>query len=266
MFQLDKRLVCVAGPCVLEASFDPVEFAKTLKKITDDAGVNFVFKASFDKANRTSVDGFRGPGLREGLAILKTVKEEAGVLICTDVHETHQVEAVAKIADIIQIPAFLCRQTDLIIAAAKTGRYLHIKKGQFCSADQMLPAINKVKAFSDLPIFLGERGNSFGYHNLVVDMRNVIRMRELGAKVLIDGTHCVQLPGFKGDASSGERQFVKYMVRSAMVSGAEGVFLEVHPSPDTARSDRDSQLTPELFAQILLEAQTLFQFYRQHDH
>jgi 2-dehydro-3-deoxyphosphooctonate aldolase (KDO 8-P synthase) len=231
-------LVLIAGPCVIESE----EHVHTMARgIRDAVGPRFVFKASFDKANRTSLKGYRGPGLSEGLRILAGVKKE-GYQILTDIHEPAQAEPAAEVADILQIPAFLCRQTDLLIAAACTGRIVNIKKGQFVAPHDLHHAADKVAAAGNTQILLTERGSSFGYNNLVVDMRSLHILRESGYPVIYDATHSVQLPGGAGAATSGQPQFIQPLARAAAAVGIDGLFVEVHDHPERALSDGPNAL------------------------
>ncbi len=252
-----NKFFCIAGPCVIEEQVDLLQLANQLKQITSQHSIDFIFKASFDKANRSSISSYRGPGLNKGIKILSEIKKKAGIPICTDVHETSQMETVSSVADIIQIPAFLCRQTDLIVEAAKTNKIVHIKKGQFLAPEDILPIIKKIRSVNDQPIIVGERGSSFGYHNLVVDMRSLIKMKEFDVTVILDGTHSTQLPGAAGDASGGEKKYAKYLCRAATACEVDGLFLEVHPSPAKALSDRETQLTPEEYETILSECKQI---------
>ena len=211
--------------------------ASALKKACDHLGVFYVFKASYDKANRTSAKSFRGPGLEEGLAVLAGVRARVSVPILTDVHTEAQVAAAAQVADILQIPAFLCRQTDLIAAAVRTGRIVNLKKGQFLSPEEMGQVVAKAKGAGGKRLLLTERGTTFGYHNLVADMRAIPIMRRFGFPVIFDATHSVQLPGGSGDRSGGQREFAPVLARSAVAAGADGIFIETHPDPDHALSD-----------------------------
>ncbi len=234
---LSEKLFLIAGPCVIESEAHALRMAVELQKITSAVGINFVFKASYDKANRTAVDSFRGPGLEAGLAILKRIKTELGLPILSDVHDVSQIEKAAEVLDIIQIPAFLSRQTDLIVAAAQTGRIINIKKAQFSAPGDMKNAIEKVRYTGNQQVILTERGVSFGYNRLVVDMRSLPLMRSLGVPVVFDGTHSVQEPGGLGKATGGDRQMVPYLCRAAVATGVDGLFLEVHDNPDCAKSD-----------------------------
>ncbi|MEA3546102.1 MAG: 3-deoxy-8-phosphooctulonate synthase [Thermodesulfobacteriota bacterium] len=230
-------LLLIAGPCVLESAAIAREIAAGLKEITDRLNIPFVFKASFDKANRTSLDSFRGPGLKDGLAMLGEIREEFGVPVISDIHETAQIAPAAEVLDILQIPAFLCRQTDLLVAAAQTGKPVSIKKGQFLSPWDMEHVVGKAKALGNRHILLTERGASFGYNNLVVDMRSLPVMRSLGCPVIYDATHSIQLPGGAGGSSSGQREFIPPLTRAAVAAGIDGLFMEVHPDPDKALCD-----------------------------
>jgi len=230
-------LLLLAGPCVLESEEMAWEIALEMQSICRELGISYVFKASFDKANRTSLDSFRGPGLEKGLRLLGRIREEIDVAVVSDVHDVSQVDRAAEVLDIIQIPAFLCRQTDLLVAAAQSGTTLNIKKGQFVSPWDMKYAVEKVRAAGGERILLTERGSSFGYNNLVVDMRSLPVMRGLGCPVIYDATHSVQLPGGAGGRSGGQREFIPPLTRAAMAAGADGLFMEVHPQPDKALCD-----------------------------
>ncbi len=232
----------IAGPCVIESEDITFEVARFLKKLADTLDIPIIFKSSYDKANRTSVNSFRGPGIDEGLALLKRIKEEIGLPVLSDVHETKQLEKAARVLDAIQIPAFLCRQTDLLVAAAKTGLPINIKKGQFLAPWDMKHTVQKVTAAGNHGILLTERGTFFGYNNLVVDMRSIAVMKGFGFPVVFDGTHSVQLPGGQGDRSGGQREFVGHLSCAAVAAGADGVFMEVHPDPDHALCDGPNSL------------------------
>ncbi|MGI6226641.1 MAG: 3-deoxy-8-phosphooctulonate synthase [Peptococcales bacterium] len=242
----------IAGPCVIENEKMVLEIAKEIKSITDDLGIEYVFKASFDKANRTSIYSYRGPGMEEGLRILKKVKDVYGLKIVTDIHEPYQAEPVSKVADIIQIPAFLCRQTDLLIAAAKTGKEINIKKAQFLAPWDMKNVINKLEESGNTNINLTERGSTFGYNNLVVDMTSIVEMKKFGYPVIFDATHSVQKPGGKGNSTGGNREYVEYLAKAAIAVGADGLFMEVHPDPDNAKSDGPN-MVPLNELKIILE-------------
>ncbi len=232
-----QPLLLLAGPCVLESGELGWEIAREMKDICARLGISYVFKGSFDKANRTSLRSFRGPGLEKGLRQLGRIREEVGVPVVSDVHEQGQVEMAAEVLDIIQIPAFLCRQTDLLVAAAKSGRTVNLKKGQFVSPWDMEHAVGKLRDGGCDRILLTERGASFGYNNLVVDMRSLPVMRGFGCPVVFDATHSVQLPGGTGGSSGGQREFVPTLARAAMAAGIDGLFMEVHPDPDKALCD-----------------------------
>jgi 2-dehydro-3-deoxyphosphooctonate aldolase (KDO 8-P synthase) len=227
----------IAGPCVIEDEDTTLRVATFLKETGEAMEIPVIFKTSYDKANRTSMESYRGPGVNRGLEIIEKVKEETGLAVLSDVHEIPQIEKAAKILDVIQIPAFLCRQTDLILAAARTGLPVNIKKGQFLSPWEIEPVIKKVTSTGNRRILITERGTSFGYNNLVVDMRSIAIMKRFGFPVIFDATHSVQLPGGSGTSSGGQREFVEYLARAAVAAGAHGVFIEVHPHPDSAPCD-----------------------------
>lgn len=231
MFQL------IAGPCVIESEEQVLHIAAEMKAITEELGIPYTFKASFDKANRTSLHSFRGPGLEEGIAILRKVRDTYDLPVCTDIHEPWQAEKAAEVADILQIPAFLCRQTDLLVAAAKTGKCVNIKKGQFLAPWDMKNCVEKVRESGNDRVMLCERGSSFGYNTLVVDMTGLRVMKEFGVPVIFDATHSVQKPGGNGTSTGGNREYVEYLAKAAVAAGADGLFLETHPDPDHARSD-----------------------------
>ena len=238
----DLSLVLMAGPCVIESEDFTLTVAAGIAAVADRAGVPLIFKSSFDKANRTSKDGFRGPGLDEGLRILQRVREEIGVPVITDVHTPEQVAAVAEVADVLQTPAFLCRQTDFIQTVAAAGRPVNIKKGQFLAPWDMQHVLDKALATGNRDIMLCERGASFGYNNLVSDMRSLMVMRETGAPVVYDATHSVQQPGGLGGATGGNREYVPGLARAAVAVGVAALFMEVHPDPDRALSDGPNSL------------------------
>ena len=231
------RLILIAGPCVIENEKLCLHVASALNKTCDRLGVFYIFKASYDKANRTSARSFRGPGVYEGLAILRTVRERIGVPVLTDVHTEGQAVVAAEVADILQIPAFLCRQTDLIATAVRTGKVVNLKKGQFLSPAEMGQVVNKAKNAGGKKLLVTERGTTFGYNNLVADMRSIPILRRLGFPVIFDATHSVQLPGGGGDKSGGQREFAPVLAKCALAAGANGIFLETHPRPDRALSD-----------------------------
>lgn len=234
---MKNKFIVIAGPCVIESEEITMQIAEELKNITSRMDIDFYFKASFDKANRTSLESFRGPGIERGITILQYIKDTYGLKIVTDIHEPYQADIVAKVADMIQIPAFLCRQTDLLTAAAKTGKCIHIKKAQFLAPWDMRYAVRKLEASGNRRILLCERGTSFGYNTLVVDMTSIVEMKKIGYPVIFDGTHSVQKPGGNGNSSSGNREYVPYLVKAAVAAGADGIFLETHPDPDNALSD-----------------------------
>lgn len=229
--------ILIAGPCVIESEEMVMEIAGKMKKIVSNYNVDYYFKASFDKANRTSLSSYRGPGIEKGLEILKRVKKEYGLKICTDIHEPWQAGKAAEVADIIQIPAFLCRQTDLLVAAAQTGRVVNIKKGQFMAPWDMKNVVEKVRMSGNDKIMLSERGTSFGYNQLVVDMTSIVEMKKNHVPVIMDATHSVQKPGGNGTSTGGSREYVEYLAKAAIATGADGVFMEVHPNPEKALSD-----------------------------
>ncbi len=231
------RPFLIAGPCVIESEALVLETAARIAEIAQSLGMPYIFKSSFDKANRTSIKSYRGPGLEKGLAVLNKVKDQLGLPILTDVHTEEQAIEAGKIVDVLQIPAFLCRQTDLLIAAAKTGKVVNVKKGQFLSPLEMGNAVKKVEESGNRRIILTERGSSFGYNNLVVDMRSFPVLRSFGYPVVFDATHSVQLPGGGGMKSSGQREFIEPLACSAAGAGVDGFFMEVHPNPDEALSD-----------------------------
>ena len=248
-----KPLLLIAGPCVIEDYDTSMRIATFLKKITDEAGVPFIFKASYDKANRTSVSSFRGPGKEEGLKILAAIKQELGVKIISDVHSPGEVEVAAEVLDIIQIPAFLCRQTDLILAAAASKKPLNIKKGQFLAPWDMKNIVDKAKSGGSKSVLLTERGSCFGYNNLTVDFRGINIMQQTGCPVIFDATHSVQLPGGQGTSSGGQREFAPVLARAAVAAGADGVFIEVHENPDKALCDGPNSLNFDMMADLLPE-------------
>lgn len=235
---LDKPLFLIAGPCVVESRQLAMDIAGTLKSICAEVGVPFIFKASYDKANRSSIKSFRGLGMDKGLEILGDVRKEIGVPVLTDVHDADEIAAAAAVVDVLQTPAFLCRQTDFICAVASAGKPVNIKKGQFLAPADMKNVVEKARAASNADnIMVCERGATFGYNNLVSDMRSLMVMRDTGCPVVFDATHSVQLPGGQGNASGGERKFVPVLARAAVASGVAGVFMETHPDPEKALSD-----------------------------
>ena len=244
------KLFLIAGPCVIESEAHVRKMADAIQRITSDLGVPYIFKASYDKANRTSVKSFRGPGLQEGVAILKRVGESTGLPVLTDVHEPGHCEIVAEGVDVLQIPAFLCRQTDLLVAAAKTGRAINVKKGQFVAPWDMKHAVEKVTESGNDRVVLTERGTTFGYNNLVVDMRSLAVMRKM-APVVFDGTHSVQTPSAANGVSGGQPEFIPLLARAAVAAGVDGVFLEVHDNPAEAKSDGANALHLNDLRQVL---------------
>lgn len=233
----DGNLTLMAGPCVIESHDACLELAEALVDLTKRLGISYIFKASFDKANRTSLSAYRGPGLEDGLKTLAEVKSRFGVPVVTDIHEPWQCAPVAEVCDVLQIPAFLCRQTDLVVEAAKTGRVVNIKKGQFLAPEDMINVVRKVESVGNNKIVLVERGASFGYHNLVADMRSLLVMRELGYPVVFDATHSVQRPGGLGSGSGGDGRWAPALARAAVATGVDGLFIETHFNPPEALSD-----------------------------
>ena len=248
-----RRLILIAGPCVIESERLCLEVAEALSRTCQKLGVTYIFKASFDKANRTSSATFRGPGMAAGLKILARVRTEVGVPVLTDVHSEAQFAAAAAVVDILQIPAFLCRQTDLIEAAVRTDRIVNIKKGQFLSPAEMGQVLKKAVAAGGAKILVTERGTTFGYNNLVADMRSIPILRGFGFPVIFDATHSVQLPGGGGDKSSGQRQFAPVLARCAVVAGANGLFIETHPQPDQALSDGPNMIPLKAMSGLINE-------------
>ena len=251
------RFFVIAGPCVIEGTDFLMRTAKTLKGIADELGIPLVFKSSYDKANRSSGKGFRGPGLKKGLADLAMVKKKWGLPILTDIHEIGEVKPAAKVADVLQIPAFLSRQTSLLTEAAKHGEVVNVKKGQFMAPWEMANVVDKMRNAGQKNIWLTERGTTFGYNNLVVDYRGIPEMRKTGCPVIFDGTHSVQQPAAKGTSSGGTREHVPTLVRAAVAAGVDGLFLEVHPDPPKAKSDASTQITFETFRQVLKDSITI---------
>jgi 2-dehydro-3-deoxyphosphooctonate aldolase (KDO 8-P synthase) len=233
----------IAGPCVIESEDLAIDMAHALAAMAERLGLALIFKSSFDKANRSSIGSFRGPGLEEGLRVLALVKSETGLPVLTDVHEPFQCAPAAEVCDVLQIPAFLCRQTDLVVAAARTGKAINVKKGQFMAPDDMRRIVDKARSTGNDRVTVTERGVSFGYHNLVVDMRSFAMLHDAGIPVIYDVTHSLQLPG-GGEESGGARRFAEPLARAAVAAGADGLFLEVHPDPEHAKSDSAVQLDP----------------------
>jgi 2-dehydro-3-deoxyphosphooctonate aldolase (KDO 8-P synthase) len=257
MLHATEKLIVIAGPCVLEENRGALnlETARQLKQLMSqfDTQIEFYFKSSYDKANRSSVNSYRGPGLKEGLAILKAIKEELGIKILTDVHAPEQIEAVAEVVDMMQIPAFLCRQTDLLVEAGKTHIPVNIKKGQFVAPLDMRHAIKKVQAMGNQQVYVTERGSTFGYNNLVVDMRAIPMTQSLGVPIIFDATHSVQLPGGAGDTTGGNREFAPILAKAAIAAGCNGLFFETHPDPARGLSDA-SNMMPLNWVEPLLKS------------
>jgi 2-dehydro-3-deoxyphosphooctonate aldolase (KDO 8-P synthase) len=250
-FGADHPPLFIAGPCVVESREHALRMARTLRALRDELKINLVFKSSFDKANRSSIESFRGPGLEAGLEILRAVREETGLPLLSDVHEWQQAERAGEVLDILQIPAFLCRQTDLIAAAARTGKAVGVKKGQFLSPEETKNILDKGREAGNENVFITERGSSFGYQNLVVDMRAFPIIRELGSPVVYDITHSMQKPGGEGKQTGGTPQFARPLARAAAAAGADGFFMEVHDNPPSALSDRTTQIRPEAARAII---------------
>jgi 2-dehydro-3-deoxyphosphooctonate aldolase (KDO 8-P synthase) len=247
-------LALIGGPCAIEGESFMLDVASRLRDITAKAAVPFIFKSSYDKANRTSIHSYRGPGLQKGLEILRKIKDAVGVPVLSDVHAVEEVKPAAEALDVLQVPAFLCRQTDLVVAAARTGKPVNVKKGQFLAPWDTQNIVEKVRSVGNDQVLLTERGASFGYNNLVVDMRSLVVMRSFDVPVVFDATHSVQLPGGAGTASSGQREFVPHLARAAVATGCDALFMEIHPDPDHAPSDGPNMLRledlPALLAQI----------------
>ncbi|BCS87252.1 3-deoxy-8-phosphooctulonate synthase [Pseudodesulfovibrio sediminis] len=252
----------IAGPCALESREIALQAAETLAGLADKLGLTLIFKSSFDKANRTSVTSFRGPGMEKGLTMLSEVKSTFGLPVVTDIHHPEQAAPVAEVADVLQIPAFLCRQTDLLVAAAKTGAVVNIKKGQFLAPWDMKNAVDKVRASGNERVWLTERGSTYGYNNLVVDMRSIPQMRAFDVPVVMDATHSVQLPGGMGGSSGGQREYVPVLASAAVAAGANGVFMEVHPDPDKALCDGPNSLPLDQVESLLVRLKALWELNR----
>ena len=258
----DGPFFLIAGPCVIENEETTLEVAAFLKETSKIMDIPVIFKTSYDKANRTSLDSYRGPGLDRGLKIIQKIKEETGLPVLSDVHEGDEIEKAAEVLDVIQIPAFMCRQTNLLMSAAKTGLPINIKKGQFLSPGEMGPAIKKITSTGNRKIMVTERGTSFGYNNLVVDMRSIAIMKNFGFPVVFDATHSVQLPGGCGSSSGGQREFVAHLSRAAVAAGAHGVFLEVHPHPDSALCDGPNSLPLDQVRPLLKILKEIYRLVR----
>lgn len=248
----------IAGPCVIESEELVLSVAGQMKAITEELGIPYTFKASFDKANRTSIHSFRGPGIERGLEILQKVKDTYGLPICTDIHEPWQAEKAAAVCDILQIPAFLCRQTDLLVAAARTGKCINIKKAQFLAPWDMKNCVEKVRESGNNNVMLCERGSVFGYNTLVVDMTGLRVMKDFGVPVIFDATHSVQKPGGKGTSTGGNREFVEYLAKAAVAVGVDGLFMETHPDPDTALSDGPNMVPLGEMRDLLVKLQKVY--------
>ncbi|MDX2419275.1 MAG: 3-deoxy-8-phosphooctulonate synthase [Xanthomonadales bacterium] len=254
---LDRPFFLIAGPCAIESERLALDTAIQLKEITTRLGIPFIYKSSFDKANRSSINSFRGPGMEEGLRILQKVKDETGVPVLTDVHEDTDIQAVAEVVDVLQTPAFLCRQTNFITRVASAGLPVNIKKGQFLSPWEMKNVSDKAKSAGNEQIMVCERGASFGYNNLVSDMRSLAVMRDTGCPVVFDGTHSVQLPGGHGDSSGGQREFIPVLARAAIAVGVSGLFMETHPDPANAKSDGPNAWPLDRMEQLLISLKKL---------
>jgi 2-dehydro-3-deoxyphosphooctonate aldolase (KDO 8-P synthase) len=253
----------IAGPCVIESRESALRHAAALKEKADRVGIPYIFKSSYDKANRSSVNSFRGLGLAKGLDILAEVKKRIGVPILTDVHESDQIALVKEVADILQIPAFLCRQTDFVVAVAQSGKIINVKKGQFLAPWDMGNIVEKIRSTGNEQILLTERGVSFGYNNLVSDMRSLVVMRELGYPVVFDATHSLQLPGGLGSASGGERKYIPALARAGVAAGVDALFMEVHEDPDRALSDGPNSLALENFENLLITVKAIDALIRE---
>ena len=255
-------LVMIAGPCVIESAAATLEIARALKEIAGELSLPLIFKASYDKANRTSLDSYRGPGLKQGLEILSRVKAEVGLPVLSDVHRVSEVAPVAEVLDVLQIPAFLCRQTDLVVAAAATGKVVNLKKGQFLAPWDLAPVVEKARSTGNGQILLTERGTMFGYNNLVVDFRSLPILRELGCPVVLDVTHSVQLPGGQGTCSGGQRRFIPALARAGVAVGVDALFMEVHPDPERALCDGPNSLPLTDVLPLWRELKALHRFLR----
>ncbi|MEC7641044.1 MAG: 3-deoxy-8-phosphooctulonate synthase [Nitrospinota bacterium] len=256
-------IALIAGPCVIESEQHALKTAEKLQRITSDVGISFIFKSSYDKANRSSLKYFRGPGLKEGLKVLKKIKQTLGMPVLSDVHAEEEVELAAETLDILQIPAFLCRQTNLLVKAGKTGKVINVKKGQFMAPWDMKNVVQKIESTGNRTILLTERGASFGYNNLVVDMRSLVVLRETGYPVVFDATHSVQKPGGQGDRSDGQREMVPPLTRGAVAVGCDLLFMEVHPDPDNAPSDGPNMLRLDQLPRLLEQVKKLDRMEKQ---
>ena len=258
-----NKLTILAGPCAIESMDILKQTAETLKAVTEELGINYVFKSSFDKANRSSINSYRGVGMEKGLEMLSKIKSEFEVPIVTDIHLPEQAAPVAEVADILQIPAFLCRQTDLLVAAAKTKKIINIKKGQFLAPQQMKSLVKKVEDSGNQRIMLTDRGVSFGYNNLVVDYRAIPIMKEFGYPVVFDATHSVQMPGSNGDSTGGDRRFVPTLANAAMAAGADVLCFEIHPNPDEALCDGANMLALSDAKKVFKKCKAIFDLVRE---
>lgn len=254
------KFTLIAGPCVIESEDLVMEVAKEVKAIADSLDVDYYFKASFDKANRTSAEHFRGPGLEKGLEILKNVKEQVGVKVVTDIHEPWQAKEAGEVVDVVQIPAFLCRQTDLLEAAAKTEKVINVKKAQFMSPEEMKKVVDKLEYFGSDKILLCDRGTCFGYHNQIVDMTSIPRMQKFGYPVVIDATHSVQISGGgQGNTNSGAREYVPYIAKAAIAAGANALFMEVHPNPEQGLCDASCMWKVGDLRKLLVDCKKIYE-------
>lgn len=259
---LDEELFVIAGPCVIESERLCLSIAEKLVQIRAETGVGLIFKASFDKANRSSIESFRGPGMQKGLEILAKVREKTGLAILTDVHESGQIEDVAEVVDCLQIPAFLCRQTDLLVACGRTGKAVNVKKGQFLSPDEMKNVVEKLRSTGNEKIMLTERGTFFGYNRLVNDMTAIDGMKQLGCPVVFDATHSTQQPGGLGNASAGRVRMSPILAKAAVAAGANGLFMEVHTNPAEAKSDAACIMPIEWVADVVTACKRIFEIVR----
>lgn len=261
----DGGLVMIAGPCVIESAPLTLEIAWVLKELARELSLPLIFKASYDKANRTSLDSFRGPGLAAGLEVLARVRAEVGLPVLSDVHRLAEVAEAARVLDVLQIPAFLSRQTDLVVAAAATGKPVNLKKGQFLAPWDMAPLVEKARSTGNSQVLLTERGTSFGYNNLVVDLRSLPLLKALGCPVVLDVTHSVQLPGGRGTSSGGQREFIPTLARAGVAAGVDALFMEVHPDPDRALCDGPNSLSLKEARPLWRRLKDLHQFLRQQE-
>jgi 2-dehydro-3-deoxyphosphooctonate aldolase (KDO 8-P synthase) len=259
---LDLPLFVMAGPCVIEDEMMCIDIGKRLVDIADQTGIGIIFKASFDKANRSSVSSFRGPGLTKGLNILNAVRQKTGLAVVTDIHEAHQAADAAKVVDCLQVPAFLCRQTDLLVACAKTGKPVNVKKGQFLSPAEMKNVVEKIRSCGNDNVMLTERGTFFGYNRLVNDMTAIYEMKKLGCPVVFDATHSTQMPGGLGTATAGKPEMAPILARAAIAAGANGLFLEVHTDPKKAKSDAGCIMDISMLKDVLLTCKKVFETIR----